>query len=221
MPEDRDALGRWLYSGAFAGLIGGAWVVLGLPGASGAAPYFSHEISGDREIWPLGARAAIFVAGWVLMSVAMMLPSSLPLVTVFHAMTRQGGLITLLIGGVPLHLGCVRPGRLPLRCGAPRPSGCLSTAAIASRSDPPRPPPHGRPFPIFAVEVFLPAAVSLSHRICDPALAGWEACTPSLRPRSAAWALLHRLLLGADAPHVRCGQHPSRVDACAGRHHVR
>jgi predicted metal-binding membrane protein len=99
MPEGRDAIERWLYGSALAGLIGGAWVVLGLLGGSAAAPYFSHRIAEDGAGWPLAARTAVFVAGWLLMSIGMMLPSSLPLVTVFHTMTRHGGLIALLIGG--------------------------------------------------------------------------------------------------------------------------
>src|SRR5919109_125231 len=99
MPEVRDPVQRWLYGGALLGLIGGAWVATGLLGASAYAPYFSHDFAGLDVPWPLGARLALFVAGWTLMSVAMMLPSSLPLVTGFHTMTRRAPLVSLLIAG--------------------------------------------------------------------------------------------------------------------------
>jgi predicted metal-binding membrane protein len=45
----------------------------------------------------------VFIAGWTLMIVAMMLPTSLPLVTSFHTLTRrrmdQGRLVALLLVG--------------------------------------------------------------------------------------------------------------------------
>jgi predicted metal-binding membrane protein len=101
MAEHSDLVERWLYAGAMTGLIGGAWVVLGLLGASTYAPYLSHEFLAEGG--DLGAaltRVTIFVAGWTLMSVAMMLPSSLPLVTVFHTITSGAWrLVLLLVAG--------------------------------------------------------------------------------------------------------------------------
>ena len=47
-------------------LVGSAWVALGLLGASAYAPYFSHDISTQGPAWKVGARVAIFVAGWLL-----------------------------------------------------------------------------------------------------------------------------------------------------------
>lgn len=45
----------------------------------------------------------VFIAGWTIMMVAMMLPTSLPLVTLFHNLTRQrtnqGQLVVLLLVG--------------------------------------------------------------------------------------------------------------------------
>jgi predicted metal-binding membrane protein len=94
-----DPLERWLYGGALAGLIGGAWLALGLLGASAYAPYFSHEIAQTTGVGALGTRAALFVVGWVMMSVAMMLPSSLPLVTVFRTIAPRSALLVPLIAG--------------------------------------------------------------------------------------------------------------------------
>ncbi len=81
-----DRLHAWLYGGLLGGLIGAAWAALALLGASAYGPYFSHAAGEVAEA--LGLRVALFVAGWTLMSVAMMLPTSLPLVTLVHTMTR-------------------------------------------------------------------------------------------------------------------------------------
>jgi len=100
MPEPYDPVEGWIYGGVLAGLIGGTWAALGLLGASPYAPYFSHAFAPGDEPWPIGIRVGAFVAGWVLMSVAMMLPSSLPLVTVFRTITRPSWLlVSLLIAG--------------------------------------------------------------------------------------------------------------------------
>ena len=97
MADFTHPLERWLYGGALAGLIGGAWLALGLLGAS--APYFSHAVAEGAGPATLGARAALFVVGWVIMSVAMMLPSSLPLVTVFRTIAPRSSLLAPLIAG--------------------------------------------------------------------------------------------------------------------------
>ena len=99
MADFTHPLERWLYGGALAGLIGGAWAALGLLGASAYAPYFSHAVAEGAGPATLGARAALFVVGWVIMSVAMMLPSSLPLVTVFRTIAPRSSLLAPLIAG--------------------------------------------------------------------------------------------------------------------------
>src|SRR5262249_13763696 len=99
MPEVHDPVERWIYGGALLGLIGGAWGAIGLLGESAYAPYFSHDFAGIDAPRPVEARLAIFVAGWTLMSVAMMLPSSLPLVTGFYTMMRRASIVSLLIAG--------------------------------------------------------------------------------------------------------------------------
>jgi predicted metal-binding membrane protein len=95
-----DAGERWLYAGAMAALVAGAWMALGLVSASAYAPYLSHDLPDDAAPWPLWGRAGVFVGGWTLMCVAMMLPSSLPLVTVFRTVTRRApALVVLLVAG--------------------------------------------------------------------------------------------------------------------------
>ena len=82
-------------------LIALAWLALWAWGQSPYARFLGHhhldELRGD------GLLMLVFVAGWTLMVVAMMLPTSLPLVTLFHDVTRrrteQGRLVTLLLVG--------------------------------------------------------------------------------------------------------------------------
>jgi len=78
-----------------------AWLALWLWDRSPYGRYLSHHsLDVVRED---AALAPVFVAGWVVMVIAMMLPTSLPLITLFQSMTRarrrQGWLIGLLIGG--------------------------------------------------------------------------------------------------------------------------
>lgn len=70
----------------FAGLIGLAWVTLALWGQSPYAAYLSHQ-SLDR-LDPGGPLMLVFVAGWLVMLLAMMLPTTLPLVAMFNTLTR-------------------------------------------------------------------------------------------------------------------------------------
>ena len=95
-----DRLERALYTGALTALIGGAWLALGVLSRSPYVGLHSHDLGGDAGGWPLAARVAISVGGWTVMSVAMMLPSSLPLVTVFRTITRGAlPLLSALVAG--------------------------------------------------------------------------------------------------------------------------
>ncbi len=94
---------RFLFGATMAALVVGAWLVLALVGASPYAGYLDHRVVIESSALPFGMRLGVFVAGWLVMSVAMMLPSSLPLVTVFRTVTRRrerpGRDLALLIGG--------------------------------------------------------------------------------------------------------------------------
>ena len=79
-----------------------AWLVLWTWGQSPYGRYLDH----DQLSTVLGEDAillVVFVAGWTLMVFAMMLPTSLPLIALFHTMTRGRSdhmlLMTLLIAG--------------------------------------------------------------------------------------------------------------------------
>ena len=90
---------RAILGGSLAGLAVAAWLALWLWGASPYARYLHH----DDDVGPLAAQASLFAVGWVLMIVAMMLPSSVPLVMTFAALVRRrsrpGALVGLLLAG--------------------------------------------------------------------------------------------------------------------------
>jgi predicted metal-binding membrane protein len=70
----------------FGGLIGLAWVALALWGQSPYARYLSHHSL--EQVRGGGLLMLVFVAGWLIMLLAMMLPTSLPLVAMFNTLTR-------------------------------------------------------------------------------------------------------------------------------------
>lgn len=87
-------------------LIALAWAVLVVWGQSPYSRFLSHEALGELD----GARglayvgvASVFVAAWTLMTVAMMLPTSLPLLLLFQRFVSRRSdsvrLVALLVGG--------------------------------------------------------------------------------------------------------------------------
>jgi predicted metal-binding membrane protein len=78
-----------------------AWAVLWFWSRSPFGAFLDHRHL--EHVGLFGPLAGLFVLGWVLMTVAMMLPTSLPLVALFHSMTRSrrdhAVLVTLLIAG--------------------------------------------------------------------------------------------------------------------------
>jgi predicted metal-binding membrane protein len=90
---------RAILAGLLAGLAAVAWVTLWLWEASPHGAYLHH--AGGKD--PIPLEAAVFAVGWVLMIVAMMLPSSVPLVVTFGALVRRrsrpGRLVVLLLCG--------------------------------------------------------------------------------------------------------------------------
>ena len=85
-------------------LVLAAWCALWLVGRSPYAHLALHGPAHQHYAYARPAQAAVgFVAGWTLMTVAMMLPSSFPLILMFHRMVRSRPnaprLIALLIAG--------------------------------------------------------------------------------------------------------------------------
>ena len=91
-----------LFLALLVAVVGLAWVSLWVWGRSPYARFLEHdafvEVSGEGA-----ALLVFFLAGWTLMVFAMMLPTSLPLIALFHRMVsgRAGHLrlVVLLIGG--------------------------------------------------------------------------------------------------------------------------
>jgi len=87
------------------GLVALAWLALVVWGQSPYGRFLSHEALEDARLGDgrYLATLLLFVAGWSTMTVAMMLPTSLPLVLLFRRLTRRrldgGLLVTLLIAG--------------------------------------------------------------------------------------------------------------------------
>jgi predicted metal-binding membrane protein len=88
-----------ILGGLLVALAASAWLALALWGASPYGRYLHHE----GGVGPLPLEATLFAAGWVLMIVAMMLPSSVPLVVTFGMLVRRrrrpGLLVVLLLLG--------------------------------------------------------------------------------------------------------------------------
>src|SRR5262245_37238447 len=95
--EDR----RW-YRLSLGTLIIAAWAAIAMWGASPNAGRLHHGGAPDAGGPPI-MRSTVFVLGWTLMTVAMMLPSSLPLVNLFRRFVLQRAdgprLIALLLVG--------------------------------------------------------------------------------------------------------------------------
>lgn len=92
-----------ILAGTITALVALAWWALWMSGRSPYGHVFMHgaHLGMARENPWLFAR--LFAAGWTLMTVAMMLPTSLPLIVMFHRMVRgrktAAWLVALLVGG--------------------------------------------------------------------------------------------------------------------------
>ena len=103
-----------LFFGLIAGLVVLAWLSLWLWQQSPYARFLGHEEIGGTGSIGDGylVLLALFVGGWTLMTVAMMLPTSLPLVAFFRTLVRRRSnrvwLVALLVLGYVGSLGRVR-----------------------------------------------------------------------------------------------------------------
>ncbi len=114
-----------------------AWVALWRLDQSAVGPHGHHGAAAPAGWLP----AVLFLAGWLLMSVAMMLPTAVPLVTLFSRMVsrraERPALLTFLLGG---YLGAwlgfgvlvlaLRAGAGLARMGAEGPLGTWRSAGL-------------------------------------------------------------------------------------------
>ena len=94
-----DRLEPWVYGSVLAALVAAAWAGLGLAETAGGGAWLAHSTLG--EVGALSSTRLLgFLGAWTLMSVAMMLPSTFPLVRVFLTITEgSAGLLALLCAG--------------------------------------------------------------------------------------------------------------------------
>jgi predicted metal-binding membrane protein len=78
---------RWLFAALLVALIALAWLALWVWGQSPYGRFFGHHSL--EAVRGNGALMLVFVAGWILMVVAMMLPTSLPLVVLFRTLVQR------------------------------------------------------------------------------------------------------------------------------------
>ena len=98
-----QATGRTALAVCILLIAAGAWLALWFLASPSTAPpdHFHHHPGGHSETSELAG--LLFVAGWTLMTVAMMLPTSLPVLTAFHTIAGRRAdrslLVTLVITG--------------------------------------------------------------------------------------------------------------------------
>ncbi len=80
---------RW-YLAAVGSLVLAAWAALAWWGASPFAGLLDHGELGHWDL-PMLTTLAVFVLGWTLMTVAMMLPGSMPLIHLFQKLVKGRG----------------------------------------------------------------------------------------------------------------------------------
>jgi predicted metal-binding membrane protein len=98
---------RDLFLPTLVGLIVLAWITLWLWERSPYGRYLAHSeiahLELGRGLDPILLQTLLYVAGWTLMTAAMMLPTTIPLIETFRRMTRERIdrtlLVTLLIVG--------------------------------------------------------------------------------------------------------------------------
>lgn len=84
-PRVSDRRAAWTLIGALVAL---TWLSLWAWGRSPYGRFLSHKELGAPEDTSYALIVVLFAAGWTVMTVAMMLPTSLPLVALFHSFVR-------------------------------------------------------------------------------------------------------------------------------------
>lgn len=106
-----------IFAAVLLGLAVLAWLALALWGASPYARFLEHGELAHTSLTDVRT-LSLMVAGWTLMCVAMMLPTALPLVTIFRALVRRrvdseeltmllivGYLLVWVLFGLAAHVG--------------------------------------------------------------------------------------------------------------------
>jgi predicted metal-binding membrane protein len=94
---------RRAFIGLIGSLVGSAWIALWIWGRSPYGRYLGHEQLGEIGAGAVLLPVTLYLAGWTLMTVAMMLPTTLPLLDIFRrliaARQDRSQLLALVIAG--------------------------------------------------------------------------------------------------------------------------
>jgi predicted metal-binding membrane protein len=86
-----------------ASLVASAWIALWIWGRSPYSRYLSHQQLGELGAGSLLMPITFYLVGWTLMTIAMMLPSAVPVLETFRRLTAaredRSRLLVLVIGG--------------------------------------------------------------------------------------------------------------------------
>ena len=86
-----------------ASLVASAWIALWIWGRSPYSRYLSHQQLGELGTGSLFMPITFYLVGWTLMTIAMMLPSAVPVLETFRRLTAaredRSRLLVLVIGG--------------------------------------------------------------------------------------------------------------------------
>src|SRR5262249_15011759 len=95
--------GRRTFFALIGALIGSAWIALSIWGRSPYGRYLSHQQLGELGTGSLLLPITFYLIAWTLMTVAMMLPTSVPLLETFRRLTAarqdRSQLLALVIAG--------------------------------------------------------------------------------------------------------------------------
>jgi predicted metal-binding membrane protein len=94
---------RRAFLALLASLVGSAWIALWIWGRSPYGRYLNHQQLGELGAGALFLPITFYLVGWTLMTIAMMLPTALPLLETFRRLTApredRSKLVALVIGG--------------------------------------------------------------------------------------------------------------------------
>ena len=98
-----DMAERRAFLALLASLVGAAWIALWIWGRSPYGRYLGHEQLGELGAGSLLLPITFYLVGWTLMTIAMMLPTALPLLERFRRMTAErddcSKLMSLIVAG--------------------------------------------------------------------------------------------------------------------------
>jgi predicted metal-binding membrane protein len=190
-----------------ASLVGFAWMALWIWGRSPYGRYLNHQQLGELGAGALFLPITFYLVGWTLMTIAMMLPTALPLLETFRRLTApredRSKLIGLVIGG---YLG------IWIGFGIAAHTADWLLHEIVERSS----WLEARAWLIGAATLMIAGGFQFSrmkYRCLEKCRAPLTFVTEYWRGRherrnaffsgNASWTFLRRLLLGADAFDVR------------------